>query len=101
MNGKDKPLVRIKSLNKDPSEILEAEVAHPMDAGQKPDRAFSFYSKTCVSGSKFGYDIMMWRIADGTLLCGNQTESEIECVSYSPDGKYIACGVEDFNVYIL
>ena len=33
MNGKDKPLERIKSLNKDPSEILEAELALHMDAG--------------------------------------------------------------------
>ena len=33
MIGKDKPLARIKSLNKDSSEILEAELALPMDAG--------------------------------------------------------------------
>jgi len=53
-----------------------------------------------VSGSKFGYKVMLWRVADGTLLWENEHESEVECVVFSPDGKRIATGGEDFYVRI-
>ena len=53
-----------------------------------------------VSGSKFGYKVMLWRVADGALLWENAHESEVECVVFSPDGKRIATGGEDYFVRI-
>ncbi len=53
-----------------------------------------------VSGSKFGYKVMLWRVADGALLWENEHESEVECVVFSPDGKRIATGGEDYFVRI-
>lgn len=53
-----------------------------------------------VSASKFGYNLMVWRVADGTLLWENKQEAEIECVVFSPDGKRFATGAEDFTVKI-
>ncbi len=53
-----------------------------------------------VSGSKFGYKVMLWRIADGALLWETAHESEVECVVFSPDGKRVATGGEDYYVRI-
>lgn len=53
-----------------------------------------------VSGSKFGYKVMLWRVADGTLLWENAHESEVECVVFSPDGNRVATGGEDYYVRI-
>ncbi|MGD1892303.1 MAG: WD40 repeat domain-containing protein [Cyclobacteriaceae bacterium] len=53
-----------------------------------------------VSGSKFGYKVMLWRVADGALLWENEHESEVECVVFSPDGKRIATGGEDYYVRV-
>ncbi len=57
-------------------------------------------SKLIVSGAKFGYAVMLWRTADGTLLWEKAHESEVECVTFSPDAKYIATGGEDYMVRI-
>ena len=57
-------------------------------------------SKLIVSGAKFGYAVMLWRTADGALLWEKAHESEVECVTFSPDAKYIATGGEDFMVRI-
>lgn len=53
-----------------------------------------------VSGSKFGYKVMLWNTTDGSLVWENAHESEVECVVFSPDGKRIATGGEDFMVRI-
>lgn len=61
---------------------------------------FSPDGQYAVSGSKFGYKVMLWRVADGTLLWEQAHESEVECVTFSPDGKRIATGGEDYFVRI-
>jgi WD40 repeat protein len=56
--------------------------------------------RLAVSASKFGYNLMVWRVADGALLWESKQEAEIECVVFSPDGKRFATGDEDFLVKI-
>lgn len=53
-----------------------------------------------VSGGKFGYKVMLWSVADGSLIWERQHDSEVECVVFSPDGKRVATGGEDFFVRI-
>lgn len=57
-------------------------------------------SKLVVSGAKYGYAVMLWRTADGTMLWEKAHESEVECVTFSPDSERIATGGEDFFVRI-
>ncbi len=45
-----------------------------------------------VSASKFGYNLMVWRVDDGVLLWNKKITSEIECVVFAPDGKIFATG---------
>lgn len=54
-----------------------------------------------VSASKYGYYLMLWRVADGFLIWEKVLDAEIESVTFSPDGKYIACGDEAFFVTIF
>ncbi len=61
---------------------------------------FSKDGRLAASASKFGYKVMLWRVADGALLWEREHESEVECVTFSPDGKRIATGGEDFFVRI-
>ena len=56
--------------------------------------------RLAVSGSKFGYKVMLWNTVDGTLVWENEHDSEVECVVFSPDGKRIATGGEDYMVRI-
>jgi WD40 repeat protein len=56
--------------------------------------------RVAVSASKFGPRIMVWRIADGTLLWEKEQNAEIECVAFAPDGKRFVTGDEDFFVKI-
>ncbi len=51
-----------------------------------------------VSGSKFGYQLMLWRVADGALRWERTLESEVECVAFSPDGQFVISGGEDYHV---
>lgn len=53
-----------------------------------------------VSGSKFGYKVMLWNVPDGSLVWTAEHESEVECVTFSPDDKRIATGGEDYFVRI-
>lgn len=57
--------------------------------------------KTVISGSKFGYYLMLWRVADGALIWEKVMDAEIEAVTFSPDGKYIAAGDEAYTVNIF
>ncbi len=56
--------------------------------------------KLVVSASKFGYNLMVWRVADGGLLWESQENTEIECLVFSPDGKRFATGDEDYFVKV-
>jgi len=57
-------------------------------------------SKLVVSGAKFGYAVILWRAADGTIIWEKAHDSEVECVTFSPDGNRIATGGEDYFVRI-
>ena len=59
---------------------------------------FSPDGKTALSGSKFGYQVMAWRVADGALLWEAAHDSEVECVTWSPDGRVAVSGGEDYFV---
>lgn len=61
---------------------------------------FSPDGSLAVSGGKFGYNVMLWRVADGTLIWERAHESEVECVTFSPDGKRIASGGEDYYLRV-
>ncbi len=54
-----------------------------------------------ISGSKFGYYLMLWSVADGNLVWEKILDAEIEAVTFSPDGKYIAAGDEAYKVTIF
>jgi len=43
---------------------------------------------------------MLWSVADGTVLWKHKLPAEIECVTYSPDGKMVAAGDENFDITI-
>ncbi|RIV23515.1 hypothetical protein DYU11_11015 [Fibrisoma montanum] len=56
--------------------------------------------RVAVSVSKFGPRVMVWRVADGTLLWEKEQNAEIECIAFAPDGKRFVTGDEDFLVKI-
>jgi len=89
--GKDKPMVqalwhRIADYTTTLRSVESAEIS--------PD------GRLIVSASKFGCNLMLWRIADGGLLWEKVMGAEIEAVTFSPDGKYIASGDEAYLVTI-
>lgn len=56
--------------------------------------------RVAVSASKFGPRVMVWRVADGTLLWEKEQKAEVECVAFAPDGQRFVTGDEDFFVKI-
>jgi WD40 repeat protein len=64
---------------------------------------FSPDGRLIVSGAKFGNYLMLWDVADGSLVWQRVLEAEVEAVTFSPDGKFIAAGDEAQgpNRYIL
>ncbi len=56
--------------------------------------------RLAVSASKFGYYLMVWRVADGGLVWEKKLTAEIECVVFAPDGKTFATGDENYMVTI-
>lgn len=51
--------------------------------------------KYSASASKFGYKVVLWNTLDGSLIWENEHESEVECITFSPDSKKVASGGED------
>ena len=61
---------------------------------------FSPDGRYAVSGGKFGYNVFLWDVVDGTVVWENAHESEVECVTFSPDGTRAATGGEDFYMRV-
>ena len=81
--------------------LLWNRVGDVSDGLQSVEAAeFSPDGRLAVSGGKFGYAVMLWRVADGTLLWERAHESEVECVTFSPDGTRIATGGEDYYLRV-
>lgn len=59
---------------------------------------FSPDGRKALSGSKFGYNVMAWSVVDGSLLWEAKHDSEVECVTWSPDGATAVSGGEDYFV---
>ncbi len=57
--------------------------------------------KHVISASKFGSRLMLWRVADGFLIWEKVMQAEVEAVTFSPDGMYIAAGDEAYFVNIF
>jgi WD40 repeat protein len=74
------------------------DVSHGLQSVEAAE--FSPDGSLAVSGGKFGYRVMLWRVADGVLLWEAAHESEVECVTFSPDGKRIATGGEDYFIRV-
>ena len=56
--------------------------------------------RTVATASKFGYQVMAFRVADGFLMWEAGHDSEVECVCWSPDSSKIATGGEDYTVRV-
>jgi WD40 repeat protein len=62
---------------------------------------FSPNGKYVVSAAKFGSYLMLWRVADGYLYWEKVMDAEVEAVTFSPDGQFIAAGDEAYKVTIF
>jgi len=45
-----------------------------------------------LSASKYDYNLMLWRVEDGSLVWEKVLDAEIEAVTFSPDGKFSSRG---------
>jgi len=53
-----------------------------------------------ASGSKKGWDIILWDVITGKKIWENKAQEEIEVVNFTPDGKYVISGGEDKKLRI-
>ncbi len=65
------------------------------EKGSVESAEFSPDGTLIASGSKYDNQVIVWRVADGTVLWRTTVEEEVECVAFSPDGRYLATGGED------
>jgi WD40 repeat protein len=61
---------------------------------------FSPDEKIIASGSKKGWDIMVWDADSGEKLWEEKADEEIEVVHFTQDGKYVLSGGEDKKLRI-
>ena len=89
--GEDKPIVqavwhRVADYSSTLRSVESAEIS--------PD------GRLILSASKYGYNLMLWRVEDGSLVWEKVLDAEIEAVTFSPDGKLIAAGDEAYLVTV-
>ncbi len=89
--GEDKPIIqavwhRVADYSSTLRSVESAEIS--------PD------GRLILSASKYGYNLMLWRVEDGSLVWEKVLDAEIEAVTFSPDGKLIAAGDEAYLVTI-
>ncbi len=89
--GEDKPIIqavwhRVADYSSTLRSVESAEIS--------PD------GRLILSASKYGYNLMLWRVEDGSLVWEKVLDAEIEAVTFSPDGKLIAAGDEAYLVTV-
>ena len=69
--------------------------------GSVESAEFSPDGRYVVTGSKFDWQIVMWRTSDGGEVWRRGVDDEIEHVAFSPDGTLVAAVSEDFMLRVL
>lgn len=65
------------------------------EKGSVESAEFSPDGTLVASGSKYDNQVVVWRVADATVAWRMTVDQEVECVSFSPDGRFLATGGED------
>ncbi len=55
----------------------------------------------CTSCECTTHNLMWWRVEDGSLVWGKVLNAEIEAVTFSPDGKFIAAYGRGETMYVF
>lgn len=71
------------------------------EAGSVETAQFSPDSRYIISGTKFDYTVIKWRVSDGAEIWRITLPQEVEKVVWTRDGKYVASISEDFVLRLI
>lgn len=78
----------------------KGEIDKENDIASVESAEFSPDGKYIISGSKKGWEAIMWEVETGNKVWENKLFAEIEAVAFSCDGRFVAIGGEDKSIRI-